>query len=206
MNQTSLLQELVCLPSFQKHAAIILGSLLIAIGINFFLMPYKILDGGLIGIALIIHYLFGLKVGLIMFLCSVPIFILVWFHYSDMFYNSIYGLFFSSFVIDFLGPYSELFLYYVDLTSFSSSVIGGFIVGTGIGIMLRYETSTGGTDLLAQYFSKWVPINVGIIIFITDGVIICLGGLLLSAETFLLSILTITAGGLATSLCTMKLK
>lgn len=206
MNQTSLLQELVCLPSLQKHAAIILGSLLIAIGINFFLMPYKILDGGLIGIALIIHYLFGLKVGLIMFLCSVPIFILVWFHYSDMFYNSIYGLFFSSFVIDFLGPYSGLFLYYVDLTSFSSSVIGGFIVGTGIGIMLRYETSTGGTDLLAQYFSKWVPINVGIIIFITDGVIISLGGLLLSAETFLLSILTITAGGLATSFCTMKLK
>ncbi|NOU86577.1 hypothetical protein GC102_12450 [Paenibacillus sp. LMG 31460] len=204
MNQTSLLQELVCLPSLQKNAAIILGGLLISMGINFFLMPFKILDGGLIGIALIINYLFGLKVGLIMFLCSIPIFMLVWFHFSDMFYNSIYGLFFSSFVIDFLGPYRNLFLYYVDLTPFSSSLIGGFIVGTGIGIMLRYETSTGGTDLLAQYFSKWVPINVGIIIFIIDGLIICLGGLLLSAETFLLSILTITAGGIATSLCTMK--
>lgn len=204
MNQTSLLQELVCLLSLQKNVAIILGSLLISMGINFFLMPFKILDGGLIGIALIINYLFGLKVGLIMFLCSIPIFILVWFHFSDMFYNSIYGLFFSSFVIDFLGPYRNLFLYYVDLTQFSSSVIGGFIVGTGIGFMLRYETSTGGTDLLAQYFSKWVPINVGIIIFIIDGMIICLGGLLLSAETFLLSILTITAGGIATSLWTMK--
>jgi uncharacterized membrane-anchored protein YitT (DUF2179 family) len=181
-----------------------LGSLLISIGINFFLMPFKILDGGLIGIALIINYLFGLKVGLIMFLCSIPIFILVWFYYSDMFYNSIYGLIFSSFAIDFLEPYHYHFLYYVDLTPFSSSVIGGFIVGTGIGIMLRYETSTGGTDLLAQYFSKWVSLNVGIIIFIIDGIIICVGGLMLSAETFLLSILTITAGGVATSLCTMK--
>ncbi|KQX46573.1 hypothetical protein ASD40_14825 [Paenibacillus sp. Root444D2] len=190
--------------SLQKNVAIILGSLLISMGINFFLMPFKVLDGGLIGIALIINYLFGLKVGLVMFLCSIPIFILVWFHFSDMFYNSMFGLFFSSFVIDFFGQYRDLFLYYVDLTPFSSSLIGGFFVGTGIGIMLRYETSTGGTDLLAQYFSKWVPINVGIIVFIIDGMIICLGGLLLSAETFLLSILTITAGGIATSLCTMK--
>lgn len=190
--------------SLQKTAVIILGSLLISIGINFFLMPFKILDGGLIGIALIINYLFGLKVGLIMFLCSIPIFILVWFYERNMFYNSIYGLIFSSIVIDFIEPYHDLFLYYVDLTTFSSAVIGGFSVGTGIGIMLRYETSTGGTDLLAQYFLKWFPLNLGIIIFIIDGMIICVGGLMLSAETFLLSILTITAGGVATSLCTMK--
>ena len=152
------------MPSLQ-NAAIILGSLLISVGINFFLMPFQILDGGLIGIALIINYLFGIKVGFIMFLCSIPIFILVWFHHSEMFYNSIFGLFFSSFVIDFLGQYRTHFLDYVDLTPFSSSLIGGFIVGTGIGIMLRYETSTGGTDLLAQYFLKWVSLNVGIIIF-----------------------------------------
>lgn len=190
--------------SLQKTAVIILGSLLISIGINFFLMPFKILDGGLIGIALITNYLFGFKVGLVMLLCSIPIFTLVWFYYRDMFYTSIYGLIFSSLVIDFLEPFHFQFLYYVELTPFSSSVIGGFIVGTGIGIMLRYETSTGGTDLLAQYFSKRVSLNVGIIIFIIDCIIICLGGLLLSAETFLLSILTITAGGVATSLCTMK--
>ncbi len=70
--------------------------------------------------------------------------------------------------------------------------------------MLRNGISTGGTDLLAQYFSKLVSLNVGVLIFIVDGLIICLGGLLLSAETFLLSILTITAGGVATSFCTLK--
>jgi uncharacterized membrane-anchored protein YitT (DUF2179 family) len=70
--------------------------------------------------------------------------------------------------------------------------------------MLRYETSTGGTDLLAQYLSLIVSLNVGVLIFIIDGIIICLGGLLLSAETFVLSILTITAGGVATTLCTIK--
>ncbi|SDN93993.1 Uncharacterised 5xTM membrane BCR, YitT family COG1284 [Paenibacillus sp. yr247] len=192
------------MPSINKIIAILLGNLFIAIGINFFLMPFKVLDGGVIGIALIINYLSGVKVGLIMILSSIPIFTLAWFYYRDIFYNSVYGLITSSLFIDILEPFQDRFLHYIELTPFSSSVIGGFIVGTGIGIMLRYETSTGGTDLLAQFLSKLVIINVGVFIFVIDGIIICIGGLLLSAETFVLSILTITAGGVATGLCSMK--
>ncbi|MED4602085.1 YitT family protein [Paenibacillus validus] len=194
---------MVCL-SAQKISALLFGSVLISIGINFFLMPFMVLDGGLIGIALIINYLSGAKVGVVMFMCSIPIFVLAWFYYREIFYTSLYGLLVSSIFIDLLAPLHYHFLYYIKLTSFSSSVIGGFIVGTGIGIMLRNGISTGGTDLLAQYFSKLVSLNVGVLIFIVDGLIICLGGLLLSAETFLLSILTITAGGVATSFCTLK--
>ncbi|MGG2198182.1 MULTISPECIES: YitT family protein [Paenibacillus] len=190
--------------SAQKISALLFGSVLISIGINFFLMPFMVLDGGLIGIALIINYLSGAKVGVVMFMCSIPIFVLAWFYYREIFYTSLYGLLVSSIFIDLLAPLHYHFLYYIKLTSFSSSVIGGFIVGTGIGIMLRNGISTGGTDLLAQYFSKLVSLNVGVLIFIVDGLIICLGGLLLSAETFLLSILTITAGGVATSFCTLK--
>ncbi|WP_330164600.1 YitT family protein [Paenibacillus validus] len=190
--------------SAQKISALLFGSVLISIGINFFLMPFMVLDGGLIGIALIINYLSGAKVGVVMFMCSIPIFVLAWFYYREIFYTSLYGLLVSSIFIDLLAPLHYHFLYYIELTSFSSSVIGGFIVGTGIGIMLRNGISTGGTDLLAQYFSKLVSLNVGVLIFIVDGLIICLGGLLLSAETFLLSILTITAGGVATSFCTLK--
>jgi uncharacterized membrane-anchored protein YitT (DUF2179 family) len=97
-----------------------------------------------------------------------------------------------------------LFFHYVKFTPFSSAIIGGFIIGSGIWIMLRHETSTGGTDLLAQYLSKRMSLNMGVVIFIIDGIIISLGGLLLSLETFLLSILTITAGGVATGLWTLK--
>jgi uncharacterized membrane-anchored protein YitT (DUF2179 family) len=197
-------QELVCMMRIYKIIAILLGSLMIAVGINFFLMPFKVLDGGVIGIALIINYLFGFKVGLVMFICSIPILTLAWFYYRDMLYNGVYGLIISSLFIELLGPYEYYFLYYVELTPFSSSAIGGFVVGAGTGIMLRYETSTGGTDLLAKFLSKLVTFNAGAFVFAIDGVIICLGGLLLSAETLFLSIITITAGGVATSLCTMK--
>lgn len=189
-----------------RIAAIIAGSLLIAIGIHFFLMPFKLLDGGMIGVALILNYLFGAKVGLTIIVCSIPIFALAWFRARALFYLSLHGMLVSSFVIDLMEPYHYYFMYYIELGPLSSALIGGLLIGTGFGVMLRNGSSTGGMDLLAQMIADTVPVNVGALIFIIDGVIVCLGGLLLSAETFVLSIVSIAAGGVATALCTMRIK
>jgi uncharacterized membrane-anchored protein YitT (DUF2179 family) len=90
------------------------------------------------------------------------------------------------------------------MTPLSSSIVGGILIGIGIGIMLRYETSTGGTDMLAQFLSNVFSVNVGIIIFIIDAIVVVMGGLLISPETFFLSIVTIIAVGFTTSLCNYK--
>ncbi|MEK5254128.1 YitT family protein [Paenibacillus sp. FSL F4-0125] len=189
-----------------RYLIILLGSLLIASGTNFFLVPYKILDGGIIGIALIINYLSDAKIGVAIILCSFPIFLLAWLKERDIFYNSVLGLLISSFLIELLGPFQYYFLYYFEFGSVSSAIIGGFLMGTGLGIMLRFKASTGGTDLLAQFIKKYVPLNLGVIIFLTDFMIIGAGGLLISKETFFHSILTIVSGGVATGLCTLETK
>ncbi|WP_409344408.1 YitT family protein [Paenibacillus sp. MBLB4367] len=192
--------------SLQRLAVTVAGSLLIAVGINFFLVPFMVLDGGILGVSLIANYIFGAKIGLLMLLFSIPIFTLGWFYDRDALYNSLHGLLLSSYLIDLLEPLQYYFLYDVELTPFSSSALGGWMIGCGIGAMLRYGASTGGTDLLAHLLKKIVKVNVGIIVFMIDGIVVGLGGLLLSAETLLLSIVSITAGGIATSLCTMKWK
>lgn len=189
-----------------RYLIILLGSLLVAAGTNFFLVPYKILDGGIIGIALIINYLFDAKIGVAIILCSFPIFLLAWLKERDIFYNSVLGLLTSSFLIELLGPIQFHFLYYFEFGSISSAILGGFLMGTGLGIMLRFKASTGGTDLLAQYIKRYVPLNLGFIIFLTDFMIIGAGGLLISKETFFHSILTIVSGGVATGLCTLETK
>ncbi|WNS45843.1 YitT family protein [Paenibacillus sp. MMS20-IR301] len=189
---------------FQKYVIILLSSLLIAAGTNFFLVPYKILDGGIIGIALIINYISGIKIGLAIVVCSVPVFLLAWFREREIFYNSIAGLLASSFLIELLGPLQYHFLYYIELGSVSSAIIGGFLMGSGLGLMLRFKASTGGTDLLAKFMRRYIPLNVGVLIFLSDAVIIGAGGLLISKETFFHSILTIAAGGVATGLCTLE--
>ncbi|WP_342565785.1 YitT family protein [Paenibacillus sp. FSL R7-0345] len=189
--------------SLLRFAVILLGSLLIAAGTNFFLVPYKILDGGVIGIALIINYIGGVKIGLAVILCSLPIFLLAWVKERDIFYNSILGLLISSFLIELLAPLQYYFLYYIEIGSISSAIIGGFLMGSGLGLMLRYKASTGGTDLLAKFIKRYIPLNVGVLIFLGDIVIIAAGGLLISKETFFHSLLTIISGGVATGLCTL---
>ncbi|MDC3417696.1 YitT family protein [Aquibacillus salsiterrae] len=188
----------------KKIASIIIGSIFLSIGVNIFLVPYHLLDGGVIGLGLIANYLTGVQAGLFIIFISIPIFTIAWVYKRAYFYNSMHGMLFSSFSIDFLS--STPFPYLTDewLPPIASSIIGGILIGIGIGIMLRYQTSTGGTDLLAQLLATKINVNVGVLIFVVDAFVISLGGLLISFDAFLLSIVTILFVGIFTSLCTWK--
>ncbi|EAZ84441.1 YitT family protein [Lysinibacillus sp. FSL M8-0216] len=183
-----------------KSLVIIVGSISLSLGINLFLTPYEILDGGVVGLALILHYLYKLKIGLMIIIISIPIFIIAWFKYRAYFYNSIHGLITSSLTIDLLKPVRNL----VHIDALYSAILGGILVGFGIGLMLRFQTSTGGTDLIAQFISDKTSINVGILIFFIDSIVIVVGGFLLSSTTFLLSIITVLVVGITTSIITSR--
>ena len=189
--------------SLRKVVIVLIGSSLIAFGIDFFLMPIKVLDGGFLGIALIVNYLFHIKVGLTLIICSIPVFVHTWFEDKDIFFHSLYGLFFLSYFIDLLDkhyPFGSL----ITSNPFAAAICGGVFIGVGFGIMLRNDTSTGGIDLIAKLLARKWDLNVGLLILIMDAVVVMLGGILFSVETFYLSAATISAGGLATSLCTLK--
>ena len=185
---------------FKKGLVIIFGSIFIALGINMFLVPYEILDGGVIGIGLILNYLWGFKTGATIIFFSIPIFVIAWFKYREYFYNSLHGMIISSFLIDLLKPFSTIVVF----DSVPSAIVGGSMVGIGIGFMLRYRTSTGGTDLIAQFISAKTGVNVGINIFVIDSLVLVVGGLLLSMDSFLLSIMTILSVAMTTSLIARK--
>jgi len=191
------------MPYFMKAVAILVGSMSIALGINTFLIPNKVLDGGIIGLGLIISYLLNTNAGFTIMVLSIPIFALAWFKYRSYFFNSLHGMLLSSFFIDLFHNVNQV---PIKFSPILSSFTGGVFIGFGIGLKLRFETSTGGTDLLAQYFSEFIKINVGIIILIMDVFVICLGGLFVSTETFFLSAITISSGGITTSLCTWNFK
>lgn len=180
----------------QKIVATLIGSLLVAIGINGFLVPHHLLDGGITGIALILHYYFEYPTGLCMFLLSIPLSIYAWFRERRYFYNSFLGLIVTSIFIDWLAPLRDQF----SPSIVTSVLFGGIFIGIGIGLMLRYQTSTGGTDLLAQFIAQAFSLNIGVIIFIIDGLIVAAAYNILGMEVFLFSSLTIVIIGFMTSL------
>lgn len=191
-----------CMYFFKKGLLIISSSIVIALGINLFLVPFEILDGGIIGVGLILNYIWHLKPGLMIICLSIPIFTIAWFYYREFFYNSLHGMIISSFFIDFFKPLQH----FIRFEPVVSSMLGGILVGLGIGLMLRFKTSTGGTDLIAQFICDKTGINVGVIIFIIDAMVVLLGGLLISTSTLLLSIITIMFVGITTSLITRNVQ
>lgn len=184
----------------ERTMAVFFGSLLIGLGINGFLVPHHLLDGGMIGIGLIIHYYYGWPTGLSMILLSIPLYLLAWYYDRQFFYNSLHGLIISCLFIDIFDFVNDQF----QLSIIWSSILGGILVGCGIGLMLRYKTSTGGTDLLAQLIGKLISINVGVLIFMIDGIVIISGMNIVGFDKFLYSFITIIFVGIMTSLTVMK--
>lgn len=184
----------------EKMAAIIAGSLLVGVGINFFLIPYHLLDGGMIGIGLIIHYFLGLPTGLGVILSSIPLYIYAWYYEKKLFLNSLHGLLFSSLCIDI---FSEAVIDW-NLPIYISAIIGGGLIGLGVGLMLRYGTSTGGTDMLAQIISRKSGLNAGVLIFFIDGCVLLFGLSVVDWAVFFYSFLTIIAVATLTSVTVMR--
>ncbi|WP_139490135.1 YitT family protein [Brevibacillus dissolubilis] len=178
----------------KKTFIVILGSLLVAIGVNMFLVAQKLMDGGMIGVGLLAKYYLGLSPGWVMILASVPIYIWVFVYDRNLFYHSLHGLLLSSFFIDLLSPMRA----WSDFPVPFAVVLGGTTIGAGIGIMLAYDTNTGGTDLVAQFISKRTKIPVALLIFLIDGVIISAAFWAIGPSHTFYSLVTILAAAVAT--------
>ncbi|MGN7387309.1 YitT family protein [Sporosarcina sp. SAFN-015] len=183
----------------QRAIIILIGSLLVGIGVNVFLVPFELLDGGALGISLIFHYVSDVKVGMALLLVNIPIFIGAWFFYRSFFYNGIHGLLFSSLMIDFLYPI-HIFGKSVLTIPLVSAALGGIFIGAGVGMMLRNEISVGGTDLLAQMFARRMKLNPGYVIFSFDILIVTIGSILISSTQLFVSYTTVFFVGVTISL------
>nr|WP_029329176.1 YitT family protein [Lentibacillus jeotgali] len=178
----------------KKTASVLAGSILIAIGINYFIIPNHLVDGGVIGLGLIAKYTLGLKPGLTIIILSLPLYIYAWFHFRTYFYNGVHGLLVTALFIDYFRPLMTLHTPPILI----SSVTGGLLLGTGIGLMLLTKVSTGGVDLLALMLSKIVSMNVGLIILVIDSIVVLFGWFIIQETTLIYSGLMVGMVGLTT--------
>lgn len=180
---------------YARVVALVMGSILLGIGINGFLVPHQLLDGGIIGLALILQYYFDFHAGLWSALLSIPLIIYAWIKDRKQFHGSFYGMIVTAIFIDLLAPYQFF------LPIWLSAILGGAVCGIGVGLMLRYKTSTGGTDLIAYFIAKATPLNIGFIIAILDVLIVLLGYQTLGLQSVVFSTITILTAGILASIC-----
>lgn len=132
----------------RKLIMIGIGGTFIGVGINLFLLPSHLINGGIFGISLLLKYLWGFKLGITIVCLNMPIYLVALKHNPSYFYNSLFGLLATSLMIDLLFPLNGI----IHLPTILSAILGGLIIGIGVGIMLRYNTCPGGIDLLAFWF------------------------------------------------------
>lgn len=162
----------------KRILAIIVGSFIVAASINSMIIPNKIADGGVTGIAIIIYYLFGISVSKLVILINIPLFVLGWRMVGRVFLvYSIIGVSAFSFALDLTSniptPTGDPLL---------ACIFGGVISGIGMGIIFRSRGSLGGTDILAVFFSRTTSFSVGQILMLIDAMIFIAAAIVLGPE------------------------
>jgi uncharacterized membrane-anchored protein YitT (DUF2179 family) len=151
-----------------KHfAGILIGATIVSVSINTLIIPNKIADGGVTGIAIILHYLFNWPVSLVVLLLNIPIFILGLRKVGRNF------LIFSIVGVGVFSAALSLTTHFPVLThdTLLAAISGGVLSGIGMGIIFRSRGSLGGTDILAVLFARTTSFSVGQILLGIDAVI-----------------------------------
>ncbi|MCB1118865.1 MAG: YitT family protein [Chlamydiia bacterium] len=138
----------------------LVGAFLAAFAIEVFLIPNRLIDGGIVGVAMIAGTLFGKeKIPLFLFLFNLPFLLLAYRNIGKVFVMHMLGavvLFgFCLFLIQSYIP----FRFYGE--TLEVIVIGGIILGVGIGLIIRYGGSLDGTEILGIIVNRRIGITVG---------------------------------------------
>jgi len=170
----------------RKWIMVGLGGAFIGIGINLFILPSHIINGGVFGISLLLKYLLGFKVGISIVCINIPIYLSALKHNRSYFYNSLYGLTITSLAIDLFFPLNGI----INLPVVVSALLGGLTIGLGVRITLRYNTCPEGIDLLAFLLSKWTSVNIGFLLLI-DTSIVLIGFCIVGDKSLIYSFITV---------------
>lgn len=177
---------------FIDYTYIIIGSAVTALSIALFTTPAQIAPGGVSGIGTILYHMFGIDVGLSIFVLSVPVFIA-----GVKLFGSLYGVksligtvalsAFTSFWNLIFG-YDGILDYSREMSLWLSVLYGGVLAGIGIGLVMKGGSNTGGTDIMALILARYTKITTGTSLMIIDAVIIAASAFVFSLESALYAI------------------
>ena len=156
--------------SLRSYFVITIGLLIGSLAWTGFIIPAGIVGSGVSGIATIIYFVTGVKVGYSVFLINSVLLLaslrVLGFSFG---LKTIYGIFVISF---FLWLFQSIITEPLVSDRFMCSIIGGIMAGAGAGIILSRGGSTGGTDILAMMINKYKNYSIGQLLLTIDVIII----------------------------------
>lgn len=163
-----------------------IGAIIAAGAIEGFLAPNNIIDGGVIGISMIVNHLTKYNLGWLVVLINLPFILLA---FTKMGKKFVLQTFYA--VAIFATSLNFFHTYFVTKDLLLATVFGGIILGAGVGIILKNEGSLDGTEILSLVISKKIGLSVGQFIMGLNIFIYCAAGIAYKSwETAMYSMLT----------------
>jgi len=170
---------------FQRTLLITLGAILMSVGLEIFLVPNNVIDGGITGISIMLSYITGWKLGVFLFLFNIPFIFLGYKQIGKTFaLSTLYGIVILSITTTLLHPVPA---FTQDILL--ATVFGGILLGVGVGLVIRYGGSLDGTEILAILFNNKLPFSVGEIIMFFNLFILGSAGFVFSWDRAMYSLI-----------------
>lgn len=172
--------------SIAEYLGMAIGAIIAAFAIEEFLVPCTILDGGVVGVSIIISSLFGIRLSLLTVFLNIP-FLLVGFKslgHKFIIRSAVAMLIFSS-ALDVFAGFENATSEYILAISF-----GGVLLGIGVGLVIKFGGCLDGTETVAILLNRRFKLPVGQVVLVFNVIIYAIAGVLFGFDRAMFSLLT----------------
>mgnify|MGYP001206619349 CR=1 FL=1 len=163
----------------------IIGVTIAGIALKLFLVPNHFFDGGITGISLLVHEVYGFNLGLVILLLNLPLIAISYFTIGKRFaLRTLLSVILLGVAL-LLIPHKA-----VTADKLLISIFGGAFLGIGVGLIMRSGSALDGIEVLAVYTLKRTSFTITEIILGINIIIFTIAGFRFGLETALYSILT----------------
>jgi len=168
------------------------GAFLVAVSINYLLIPHGFLIGGVSGLALAFFYLFKVPVFATILLLNIPIF---WWGYREINGRFLLYSLSGTLLLAALLPATQTQVTAPVLDQILAAIFGGALSGAGLGLVFLGRGSTGGTDMIAVILKKKINLGIGEIGFYSNLLVIAFSLLFFSLNIALYTLISMFVTG-----------
>ena len=159
---------------------------MMAVALEYFLVPNSVTDGGITGISIMLSHLTNVQLGIFIFVINLPFLYIGYKQIGKTFtISSAYGiaiLSVSTAMLHHVEPFTD--------DKILAVLFGGLILGLGVGIVIRFGGSLDGTEIIAILLSKKLRLPVGQIIMIINVFIFIGAGFVFEWDSAMYSMFT----------------
>lgn len=169
-----------------RYLNLVLGAIVAAFALEEFLVPAKILDGGIVGVSIILSSFTPISLSILTVCLNLP-FVLIGARQLQKNFlprTAVSMIVFSVFLEIFKDMHNATY------DPLLATVFGGVILGFRVGLIIRNGGCLDGTETVAIVVSRKTSLSVGQIVLICNLVIYMAAGLLFGLDRALYSLLT----------------